>query len=131
VRRACDHCGKKYEAKRQTSRYCSTACRMASSRAGQATPRSVTPLPAAGELTRAVEEKLAEASRLDTAEGRAAVDIAKRIDSVRAAPLSQVASAHRELRAALEAAMRGANQTKSVLQSRRDELAARRAKKQA
>lgn len=80
-------------------------------------------------LAESVEQELRDVGRLETSLGRAAVDLARRLDANHQAPLQQAASAHRELRAAIAEAVKGANAPQSALQARRDELAARRARK--
>ena len=127
----CESCRRSYETKSPKSRFCSSTCRSRAHRSGPI--GVVSGLPAAadrsGELVAWVEKHLEDANRLDTFAGQAAVDIARRIDETPAAPLSQVAAAHRELRAAVAEAIKGANATKSALQKRRDELAERRQKR--
>jgi hypothetical protein len=137
VRRSCDICGTRYEAKRGTSRYCSGACRKRAQRENKSRPASVTSLssgtspgtPKAGELVTRVEKQLQDAGRLETYLGQAALDLARRIEGNPGAPLSQAAAAHRELRAAVTEAVKGAKAAKSALEQHRDEVAERRARR--
>lgn len=138
--RRCEACGKPYDTKSPRSRFCSSTCRSRAHRNGQSAPAgavaglAVLPAqqsPEGGELVRQVEKRLQDAGRLETYLGQAAIDMARRIEAATAAPLSQAASAHRELRAAMADAMRGANVAKSAVQQHRDELAARREKRRA
>lgn len=142
MQRACVVCGTRYEARRVTSKYCSSRCRTRACReqgrtglvaltgAGAAPsavlPAAVAESPGAGELVAQVQRELQTANRLDTYLGQAAVDIARRIEATPGAPLSQVAAVHRELRVAVAEAVKGAHQVKSAVQRRRDELEERR-----
>lgn len=88
-------------------------------------------LSVAGELVAATETALRDASRLDTWQAQAALDLARRIEASPHATLSQAATAHRELRAAVAEGVKGSHHPRSVVQARRDELAAPRVKKRA
>ncbi len=157
MQRACDICQKTFEAKRPAARYCSENCRKRAYRTGAAKPKRVVaagglvvvpdapdapdapaapdvpPQPlAGGELVASTEKALRDAGRLETWQGQAAMELARRIDmSSRVETGSAYASLHRELRAAMTEATRGANVAKSAVQQRRDDLAARRAARQA
>jgi hypothetical protein len=135
VQRHCDTCGKSYEAKRQTSRYCTAVCRTKASRAGVAAPRqsaTVVPLPSRDEgLAERTETTLRDAARLGTWQGQAALAVAKRIETARMDTGSAYAALHRELRSAMAEALKGVDAPQSAVQKHRDELAARRAKRQA
>lgn len=135
MERRCESCGKTYETRSPRSRFCGSTCRSRAFRGQPGAGLVALPAPqgpvAGGELVRSVEKELRDVDRLDSFLGQAAVDIARRIEGNGRAPLSQVAAAHRELRAAVAEAKKGAHQEKSALQKRRDELAARRAKRQA
>jgi hypothetical protein len=130
----CDVCGQPFEAKRPTARYCSARCRQRARRSGLAGARAGAvivpfPEPAGGPLVRALEGDLRRAGQLDTWQGQAALDLVRRLEASTADTGSSYAALHRELRAAVAEALKGANAPKSVLQQRRDELAARRAKR--
>ena len=147
--RTCDACGEKFEAKRATARYCTATCQKRAKRAEKATgaatrtsapglvvlsspPAEDEARSAGGELAASTERALRDAGRLETWQGRSAVDLARRIDRARLVETgSAYASLHRELRAAMAEATRGANVAKSAVQQRRDELAARRAARRA
>lgn len=141
MERRCEVCGKAYESKSPKARFCSSTCRSRAHRGGQSQQRAASgpgglvalpqPPAAGGELIRSVEKELQEADRLETYLGQAAVDLARRIEFSTSAPLSQAAAAHRELRAAVADAVRGAHVAKSAMQRHRDELAARREKRRA
>ncbi len=145
MQRACDICQTMFEANRSDKRYCSQNCRKRAQRTGVAKSETtvkaggglaVVPDPPAmpmqppvgGELVTSTERALRDAGRLDTWQGQAALELARRIDmSSRVETGSAYASLHRELRAAMTEATRGANVAKSAVQQRRDDLAARRA----
>jgi hypothetical protein len=138
--RSCESCGKKFQAKRPTARFCTPACqkrekRAETARGGRSARTSGTtvrglPAPVPGELVKYVEKQLTEAARLDSWQGQAAMDLASRIEANPGAPLSQSAAAHRELRAALAEAVKGAKVAKSAVEKHRDELAERRRSRQ-
>jgi hypothetical protein len=146
MNRACDICGTTYTAKRVSSRYCSERCKKRAQRGTQPGKPSVQPenrqqpamvaLPQpepalSGELTSSTEQTLRDAARLDTWQGRAALAIAQRIEAAGVDSGSSYAALHRELRSAMETALRGVGEQVSAVQRRRDELAARRARKTA
>lgn len=135
MRRHCDACGKPYEAKRERSRFCGDTCQKRSRRARgpvaeaeEPQPR-VRPLPVPSAdtgLAAATERTLREAGRLDTYLGQSAVALAERIEARSSADTgSAYAALHRELRAVMAEALRGA----SVAADPIDELRARRDRK--
>lgn len=136
----CQSCGGPFETRSSRARFCGSACRSRAWRSGVTLPPDglvAVPAPAAapaasaepGELVSAAERQLREAGRLDTWQARAALDLAGRLERSAVDTGSSYASLHRELRNAMELALRGANAPKSALQARRDELAALRARK--
>jgi hypothetical protein len=148
VQRACGICQTTFETKRPSALYCSPACRQRAHRTGVAKPATTVKAggglavvpdapdasdvpvqpPVGGELVVSTEKALRDAGRLETWQGQAALELARRIDmSSRVETGSAYASLHRELRAAMLEATRGANVAKSAVQQRRDDLAARRA----
>lgn len=104
--RACDECGTAYEAKRRTSKYCSTKCRTRVSRRTSKSPAAkpkaaagtVTQLPTAGgpldetspanpntedvcgSLAEQVRKSLTDYQALDTISGAQAIRVARQID---------------------------------------------------
>ena len=81
--------------------------------------------PTQASLTETISAELAEAGRLNTGLGLAALALAQRIESGRGTD-SAAASLTRELRVTLEAATAGARVAASPLAQMRDELAERR-----
>lgn len=123
MQRRCDRCGKSYEAKRPTSKYCSSSCRARQSQS----PKPVADLPTkrtGTDLHAVTERELTEAGRLDTVLGRQALELAQRITSSQETG-SAVASLSKEFRAVMEAAMEGVGIAADPL----DELRARRERK--
>lgn len=99
--RSCDECGKPYEARRSTSRFCSSSCRV---RAHGDRPRVVS-VPTAslpGNAVAVARAQLEEAGRLDTPEGVAALALGALLD---AGVQSGAASIAREYRAAMADAL--------------------------
>lgn len=120
--RNCDACGKEFEAKRSTAKYCGGTCRQR----GNRRPNGVVPMPAPDEsgLVGSIRAELERVGRLDTPLGQQAMALAERIGS----PFdtgSAMAALSRELRAVMVEAMAGANVAASAL----DELRARRDRK--
>jgi len=118
VQRNCDGCGRSYEAKRKTSRYCGSLCRTRASRAGESKPKIVG-LPPAGAAELAgqtavaptfvgsVQLELEQAGRLNTVLGQQAIVLAEQM----LRPINtgaSVASLSKEFRAVMVAAMDGA-----------------------
>lgn len=109
--RSCDCCGREYEAKRSTSRYCSDVCRMRIKR-GPNSPRLTvvesTEPRTPGSLLGSVMVELEAAGVLDTGAGRLAVKLATRIDDPNSNDSgSAVAALSRELRAVMAEAVTG------------------------
>jgi hypothetical protein len=132
MHRACDSCGSLYQPVRQTSRYCSGACRKRAQRAGIATPKTPKddrPDPRRrvpqGTVTAAVLAELTAAKRETSALGQACIALAQRIDHGTAESGSAIASLSRELRAALEHTLGARSSQADVL----DELAEQRRKR--
>jgi hypothetical protein len=131
--RSCDICGKIYEAKRKTSKFCGDTCRARHTRAtaakAAATGTSRTAAPVVDyerpPLSAAVRAELEDMKRHETAVGQVALSLALRIETGMDTG-SAMASLSKELRAALNEALRGAKDTQSGLEGIRDELAARR-----
>ncbi len=132
--RDCDVCGTGYEAKRPSSRYCSTRCRTRATRTGVAGEKVERESPAVDlpvGIAAATEAELRAAGRLETAKGQAALLLARRLETATADTGSAVASLARQWQSALEAALAHAGQEASALSRARDELAARRAARSA
>ena len=126
MQRQCDSCGNPYEAKRATSRYCGSTCRVRASRGALITPiREKRPPTGPAGLVESVRRELEEAERLESYAGQAAVDLATRIEGGGDTG-SAVASLHRELRATMAEALAGARVARSPLERMRDDLAERR-----
>lgn len=111
MQRTCDCCGTEYEGKRRTSRFCSPKCRVQAHRQAKLAVQDELQAPAAPPagpqrpgVAAAVERELAEASKLDSAYGQAALVLAARIDG-RQDTGSAVASMVKEMRATLESAL--------------------------
>lgn len=123
MQRACDSCGEEYEARRPSSRFCSTRCRVRAQRgAVQRPPEPIAePRQATSGVTGATWAALEAAGRVDTPLGQAAMVLAARVDAG-VDTGSGLASLARELRATLDAATRGAQAAVDPL----DELRARR-----
>lgn len=128
MKRPCDVCGTTYEAKRATSRYCSSACRVRKARGAEVVdlPPSVPSDSEAGSCYAATLRALHEAGRADHPMGAAALALARRVDSPGADTGSALASVVGRLDLALTAATRGAGAA-SAPGKLQDELAARRA----
>lgn len=127
--RACNFCGREYEAKTSVSKFCSSTCRARVSK-GQ-TPVKALPTPTPSPVRVAdlpqvakVRAELEAAGKVDTALGEHALWLAQRLASGQD-PASGVAALSREMRATLAEATRGAA-AESRLSSYQDELAARR-----
>lgn len=130
--RNCDGCGRSYEAKRATSKFCSSDCRVRAHRQPKSAPSATVVLPAqptppTSAVAAATRAALDEAGRSETALGAATLALAARIDDGSREPGSAFAALVREHRAALAEALRGANQVANPL----DELRARRDQKRA
>jgi hypothetical protein len=154
MKRACDGCGREYEARRVTSRYCGSTCRTRASRAGTSSPR---PAPAVAEVVAAASApattaerpapfdpaavilsatartivELEEAGRLDTSLGQVAVLLAQRLDASYRDTGSAVATLARQHAAQMSAALANANREASPTEKAKDELARRRSQRSA
>jgi hypothetical protein len=144
--RPCDVCGVSYEAKRPNSRFCSGTCRKRFSRGvvtlPEVTERETAPVtkgdvhPLAslvpsvdlevGPVETALLSELTEVERAATALGQAALALARRVDIGRDTGAG-LASLVKQLEATVKAATADVKSDQSVLDKRRDDLAARRA----
>lgn len=123
----CAACGRSFEAKRSTAKFCGVTCRSRVHRAGTAGTVVALPSPAqpraqSSGLVGAIERELEAADRLDTVLGQQAVELAGRIVSPASSGAS-VATLSKELRAVMAAAMEGvevAADPLDELQRRRD-----------
>ena len=102
IRRACDRCGRSYEAKSKLSKFCSARCRMAASRAGG----SVVPIrPKSddheGPNAAAYRAKLEELGCVDSAQGVHLLTLARRLDASDRETGNSTASLSREMRAVM------------------------------
>ena len=101
MQRACDSCGTDYEAKRPSSRYCSTKCRNRAARAGTSKPRVATDAkPASTSTTVADQVRRELGTQLDSAAGQMALSLAHRLDGA-VDTGSAMAAVARELRSIL------------------------------
>jgi ABC-type transporter Mla subunit MlaD len=147
VQRASDSCGVLYEAIRPSSKFHSPTCRKRASR-GAITPKVVTdsetasvtdgdvppigvlPAPAEpemGEVESALLEELAAVDRTKTSLGRAALALARRVDSGRDTGAG-MASLVKQLAATSKDAVADVKSAASPLDRMRDELAERRSR---
>lgn len=130
MQRNCDYCGKPYEAKRTTSRFCKDSCRVQNNqRGGGVTSLSTakpaeqpTVIPAEQPLVAAVGAELAAAERLHTSLGQQALYLATRIAAASFDTGSSIASMNRELRETMLRALDGVKVADDPL----DEVARRR-----
>jgi hypothetical protein len=136
MKRDCDACGKRYEAKSKRSRFCARVdCRRARDRERRRRERGaeVVPLGAAivagetGEVEGATLEQLTSAGRLETAAGRNALVLARRLDAGGLDTGSSVAALSKQHLSALSEALAGA----IVVADAVDELRARRERRHA
>ena len=131
MKRSCDVCGTIYEAKRVTSRYCSSGCRVRKSRGAEVVEMPTAPtepeasIPA-GAVYAATLKALSDAGRADHPMGAAALALARRIDSPGLDTGSALAALVGRLDVTLTAATRGAGAATAPAKLA-DELAARRA----
>ena len=129
MQRACEACGKSFNAVRASARFCSDACRKRVARHGGAKPQLsvVESMPErpknAGSLLGAVMIALEEAKTLETPAGRLAVSLASRIeDPVSMDSGSAVAALSRELRAVMAEALARSSKSSSPLDLIREGL---------
>ena len=128
--RTCAWCGKPFEAKRPTAKFCGSNCRAKSSNASKRAPRPapveipVTPAPAGDGVAAAVQAELEAAERVGSFLGAQALAIAARIDAG-ADTGSAVAALSKELREVMKVALADAPKAADRL----DELSERRKQK--
>lgn len=127
MQRDCDVCGTTYEAKRASSRYCSSVCRTRASRKGIAGPAPVVELtPAAprpsGGVTEATVAELSAVGAMESSAGRRALVLAGLLDDPPPMSLGAVAGWSREHGAAMVQALASGTGVVSAV----DELRARR-----
>jgi hypothetical protein len=106
LQRLCEVDGVEFEARRSTAKYCSDKCRQRARRgtkAAAAVARTSTDEQAGG-LVEAVRKQLAEAGRLNTVDGQAALVLAKQATATGATGVSALI---KEMRQVLSAAMVG------------------------
>lgn len=134
--RDCDACGTSYEAKRATSRFCSSRCRQAAHAAGKSgAPKAArvvplrptsTPVDGPGPIEAATLAELEAVDRASTAAGRRALMLARLLDDPPPLSLSSVAGWSREHGAALATATAGVDAPRArtpldLARERRDE----------
>ena len=128
--RPCDACGTPYEAKRRTSRYCSTRCRTRASRAGGVDAKVIelqTQAPDdSGPLESSTRATLTDAGKVDHPLGVALLTLARRLDQPGADSISSISAGMKQFEAMLATLTRG--QASTSAQALQDELAARRAR---
>lgn len=111
MQRSCDACGKLYEAKRVTSKYCGSGCRTRVSRAEK--PKTPVRIGVAaqsafrGGLYESTLARLEEVGRLETVLGQQALFLAQRLEASLLDSGSSLASLSKELRAVMDAALEG------------------------
>ncbi|WP_202235285.1 hypothetical protein [Actinacidiphila reveromycinica] len=111
--RTCD-CGKEFEAKRSSARYCSERCKKRAQRrpGGVEADVKVLPRPADdegdGALAEVVRAELAAVARAETSAGQVALALARRIDGAEQESGASLAALVKEFRASLAAATAGA-----------------------
>jgi len=133
IKRRCDSCGSLYAAQRASSKFCSTACRVRSSRMGAVTlPLAVLeqddePTVPGGTVA-AVRVELEAVERSSSALGAMALALASRIDSGRETG-SAMATLTRELRLTMDEARASGRHASSIAEKLGDELAQRRAQR--
>lgn len=119
----CQACGRSFEAKRATRKFCSDLCRVREHRSpsGRATVEAGG-VPRGGELTAATLSELEDAGRAGSAAGRAALALARRVDASAVETGSGLAALVREHAARLETAVASGKAASDPL----DELRRRR-----
>lgn len=129
MRRPCDACGKPYEAKRATSKFCSVACRNRKHKHPELKPpvepdqpRELAP------LVEVVKAALAEVDRVATPAGVRALMLASRMSGL--VMDSAYAGLDKQLGVVLSEALEGSEPVDPV-QRLRDELAERRERRSA
>lgn len=134
-RRACESCGKQYDAKRPSSKFCGDTCRKRAQRAPKTSPSPAPPSrepapgilelppdPFAGVVETTTRAELDAAGRTDSALGAAALAIARKVDAISHETGASAASVVKEHRAALAEALKGVATRANPL----DELTVRR-----
>jgi hypothetical protein len=130
MQRNCNFCGKPYEAKRASSKYCKDSCRVMTAQRGakvtklpttKETPPE-TPPPSSSGLVAAVIAELTTAERLNTSIGQQAVLLAERIVGASFDTGASVASMHGRLSELMAKALEGVKVADDPL----DEIARRR-----
>jgi hypothetical protein len=127
VRKKCASCGKPFEAKRATAKYCGDRCRQRKHRK----PDAPSELPAPVDIgvtagvTATTQAALERADRADSPAGQAALALARRIDAGSAETGSALASMVRQHGVTLAEALRNATIEADPV----DELRARRDRK--
>lgn len=127
MRRHCDQCGNEYEAKRKTSRFCKSSCRVQHSRRPDlAKVVELAPLQESvvDGVEAATRAELAQHDRLTSSHGQSALQLARSLDSPGESGSAKAALA-RQLAATMELALAGV----AVAGDKVDELASRRAKR--
>lgn len=128
MQRPCNACGRSYEAKRVTSKFCSPACRQRSHESGRTVEVAFVERPRAeGSISSAVRVELEAVGRLSTSAGQRALHLASLLEAVTADSGSSKAALDKQLASALEQALDGARRAADPL----DELEARRARRRA
>ncbi len=133
IKRRCDVCGKPYEAKLSSSRFCGGTCRARASRMG-GVPASLAVLKQDDEPTSpsgtvaAVRVELEAVEQSTSALGAMALALAARIDSGRETG-SAMATLTRESRLTMDEARASGRHASSIAEKLGDELAQRRAQR--
>lgn len=134
---SCQACGRAFEAKRHTAKFCSSACRVRAHTAAKAgrplTPElprhregaavvALAPMPPeVGGITAATERDLLAAKRLDTVAGQLAMMSARLLDSGVQDTMSSTAAMMRQHLATVEKALDGAETVLTPLEKIRRE----------
>lgn len=106
--RRCDRCGRSYEFKRASSKFCSSSCRtQASKPTAGVVALPAGPAPVETETVEATRAHLARLGRLEHPLGLMALRLAQRLDGATADTGSSLAAVTKELRAVLTEAAAG------------------------
>lgn len=107
----CSHCGRAFEAKRSTAKYCSATCRQRARRDRKAAEESVEADADAGrvehQLVRSVRQDLEAADAVDTFNGQLALQLARRLANPDESGISALSKELRTVMAAALAALAG------------------------
>lgn len=125
MRKQCTVCSAEFEAKRAAAMYCSGRCQKRAQRQPKPQPAGEMPPDPDFELETATLAELNAGGRAESASGKAALALAKRIDSGLHETGSSLAALVREHRAALADALKGGKRAANPV----DELRARRERK--